>query len=353
MIKKKYNGVKIESIPDLHENMYKVPDVVEFEKLKKYLKGESIDKREEFYIYPMIVVDSKTDRHNERFSIKALEDIVEKLPGTVVLSDHDWDNVSKSVGRVYEAKLYKSNDSHVVVGYCYTTLAEVKSRIGDGTLKSVSIGFEGVSKQDNEGVGVYEEVTDVYEVSFVNVPAQKGAGLIKTANKKERGENMEIKKLQEENKKLKQKVEELETKAKTEKVEQIIAEVKAGKTFHNEKAEGIADVLIEEVIVAVEDIISTDTGEVVGKIKEVLDSEDYTFLYTLIEEEVEEIVEELEDVIEDIVEDVEEIEEENIKEKGLFTIANNNYKKKSAKNETVRGLQLTKKELVDMGYGEF
>ena len=169
-------------------------------------------KPEDVFVFRCIMCDDRVDRDNERIIPAALEKLSKMFVGKPLLSDHRWE-AGRMIGRIYAAEVVK-NQSGVseLVGRIYIPRegnADLISRISGGLLKEVSVGFasrppvcsccgsifdyDGMCKSghvkgerdSSTGSLIHAEIRDpldAYELSFVAVPAQTGAGTIKAAS---------------------------------------------------------------------------------------------------------------------------------------------------------------------------
>ncbi|MCL2107286.1 MAG: hypothetical protein FWH26_09580 [Oscillospiraceae bacterium] len=170
---------------------------------------------EEVYVFQTVLCDNEVDRDGERFSVKALEALAKLFAGKTGLFDHSMKS-GDQVMRVYDTSLRSHADRRTSAGEPYAQLmakvyllrgeatAELIRQIDAGIKKEVSVscavkvkrcsvcgksfgrqGCAHVKGRSYEGFPchvVLEEPTDAYEFSFVAVPAQPGAGVVKQFN---------------------------------------------------------------------------------------------------------------------------------------------------------------------------
>lgn len=160
-------------------------------------------KAEDVYTFKMVCCDNQIDRDFEKFSDRALEQMAELYIGKAVILDH-CPSAENQTARIYKTKVQSGdNGLKQLVAWAYMPITDKnKSTIEDiesGIKKEVSVGCavsktvcsicgremgscRHVKSKQYDGQMCYfvlDDVTDAYEVSFVAVPAQKGAGVIK------------------------------------------------------------------------------------------------------------------------------------------------------------------------------
>ncbi len=165
---------------------------------------------DEVYAFSVVLCDNDIDRDGERFSDKALEQLSELFVGVTGITDHRPTSDNQNA-RIFACKV--ESDEHKVCkdGRAYKKLVarayvpkskgneEFILALDSGIKKEVSVGCAvkkricSICGKDNSqcthirgktygGSVCYaelDEVTDAYEWSFVAVPAQKSAGVVK------------------------------------------------------------------------------------------------------------------------------------------------------------------------------
>lgn len=174
---------------------------------------------DEVFCFSLILCDNEVDRDVERFTNESLELMAELFLGKTMLFDHRWSAESQKA-RLYRVFTEKTKDKNslgenlvLLRGSAYMLREgneEIIKAIEGGILKEVSVGCQmekcacsicgeslhyqwqtgkSVCKNDHikgdtyDGklcVGDLTDPNDAYEVSFVAVPAQKGAGVTKS-----------------------------------------------------------------------------------------------------------------------------------------------------------------------------
>lgn len=169
---------------------------------------------EEVYLFSVRLCDNEVDRDGERFSDQALEALAGKFVGKSGVFDHQW-SARGQAARIYRAEVVeepgtvtKAGDGYrYLKGWAYMLRTEgnrdLIAEIEGGIKKEVSVGCavercacsicgEDMHHRDKcrhvkgrryGGKLCWAElsgVTDAYEWSFVAVPAQPKAGVMKT-----------------------------------------------------------------------------------------------------------------------------------------------------------------------------
>lgn len=169
-------------------------------------------KQDEVYIFSVLLCDNEVDRDFERFSEKTLGELSELFVGATGICDHEW-RFKNQVARIYRTELVTDPDRKNSLGQSYVYLkgmaymlrtennAELIREIEGGIKKETSIGcsvaksvcsicgeemgspacshVKGAVYGGSRCYAILEGAVDAYEWSFVAVPAQKKAGVIK------------------------------------------------------------------------------------------------------------------------------------------------------------------------------
>ena len=167
---------------------------------------------EELYLFSVRLCDNEVDRDGERFSTRTLEELAPMFVGKCGIFDHQW-TAKGQTARIYKCELVRENarltqagDGYCwLKGYAYMLRSESNkdliAEIDAGIKKEVSVGCsvarkvcsvcgEEVSRipcehhkgERYDGQLCYvslEGAVDAYEFSFVAVPAQPAAGVVK------------------------------------------------------------------------------------------------------------------------------------------------------------------------------
>ena len=189
--------------------MDKVSESLTSEKLGKISKFARRElSADEIYVFPVVLCDNEIDRDGERFSISALKKLSELFIGKTGIFDHNPKSLNQTA-RIFDTEVVSDSSKKTAAGEAYTYLraeaymvrtdknADLIREIDAGIKKEVSVGCT-VGKRLCSVCGkdvclhkkgrvyngkmchtVLEDPTDAYEWSFVAVPAQKNAGVVK------------------------------------------------------------------------------------------------------------------------------------------------------------------------------
>lgn len=190
------------------------PDKNELELINGYARKPLGD--EEVYVFSVVLCDNEIDRDYERFTVEALEKLSELFVGKTGIFDHN-PTASNQSARVISCKVESvagkknslGDDYFRLVARAYMPVSDsnkqLRESIDSGITREVSVGcavektlcsicgedinshkcphVKGESYNAQLCYGELTNPTDAYEFSFVAVPAQKGAGVIKTFRK--------------------------------------------------------------------------------------------------------------------------------------------------------------------------
>lgn len=168
---------------------------------------------DDVYIFSLILCDNEIDRDFERFSVNALEKLAGLFVGKTGIFDHSMKG-SDQTARIFHCELQQDDSKITKAGEPYVCLkakayipkteknADLITEIDAGIKKEVSVGccvsniycsicksdmkkgecrhIKGKSYSGQICHGVLDNPTDAYEWSFVAVPAQKRAGVVKS-----------------------------------------------------------------------------------------------------------------------------------------------------------------------------
>lgn len=178
-------------------------------KINRYTRSELSS--DDVYAFSIVLCDNEVDRDYERFSIDALYQLAKLFVGKPGIQDH-VPSTNNQVARTYDAWVEQDTSQHTSTGEIYHKLiakayiprsetAEAMIQdIDAGIKKEVSVGcalasstcsicgkehFECEHRRGQIYDGklahfILSDPTDAYEWSFVAVPAQRAAGVIKS-----------------------------------------------------------------------------------------------------------------------------------------------------------------------------
>ncbi len=165
---------------------------------------------EQVYVFSLRLCDNEVDRDFERFDQEALERLGDLLVGKSGIFDHQW-SAKEQTARIFRTEVVRENavQTEAGDGYCWLKgwayllrsekNAELMAEIEGGIKKEVSVGCSAgrsvcsicggengtcahVPGQTYDGALCFRELKDIadaYEWSFVAVPAQRRAGVLK------------------------------------------------------------------------------------------------------------------------------------------------------------------------------
>lgn len=177
-------------------------------KLNEFTRREH--RAEEVYLFTVILCDNEIDRDFERFTLPALEQLQKLFIGKTGIFDHDPKG-SGQTARIFDAFLETDPSRKTAADEPYTCLKahaymvrtasneDLIKEIDGGIKKEVSIACSAAGKRcslcgaDHAACShqpgktyqgklchlLLEDIQDAYEWSFVAIPAQRGAGVVK------------------------------------------------------------------------------------------------------------------------------------------------------------------------------
>ena len=183
----------------------------ELELINKYTRSQLGE--DDVYAFSVVLCDNEIDRDYERFSDAALEKLSELYVGVTGIADHDPKSSNQSA-RIFSCRVESPEERKCSDGRPYKRLfarayipcneksGGLISELESGIKKEVSVGCavkrricsicgkeisgcEHIKGRKYGGRLCYaalEEPTDAYEWSFVAVPAQRMAGVVKSHN---------------------------------------------------------------------------------------------------------------------------------------------------------------------------
>lgn len=170
-------------------------------------------KAEDVFVFKLILCDNEIDRDVEKFTIPALHKLAELFKGKTGIFDHNM-RAHDQTARIFTTEVITDETRQTADGEAYTYIQgkaymvrteknkDIIAEIEAGIKKETSVGCsistitcsicgKNIKKEgcEHRKGGNYDgivcchllsEPTDAYEWSFVAVPAQRGAGVIKS-----------------------------------------------------------------------------------------------------------------------------------------------------------------------------
>ena len=157
---------------------------------------------EQVYVFSVRLCDDQLDRDGERFDTAALPELARLFLGKTGVVDHRWSS-DWQVARIFATEVVQEGDCHYVKAWAYIrrggAAEEIIADIEAGIKKEVSVGCsmgrsvcsicgsdygscghkKGESYDGQLCFAILKEPMDAYEFSFVAVPAQPEAGVLK------------------------------------------------------------------------------------------------------------------------------------------------------------------------------
>lgn len=160
---------------------------------------------DEVFAFRFVACDTKPDRDFEQFTPEALGKLAQLFVGRTMIKDHEW-SAAAQTARIYASSVEPAGNEEKLVLRAYMVRNEQTEptiqAIEAGILREVSVGcacgsatcnicgndkakaycdhMPGMKYGNKTCVVALGNVVDAYEVSFVAVPAQKGAGTVKS-----------------------------------------------------------------------------------------------------------------------------------------------------------------------------
>ena len=176
------------------------PTAVQLEQInalaKTRLNGEQV------YVFSVRLCDDAVDRDGERFDTGALPALAKLFVGKTGIVDHKW-SADKQIARIFETQVVREQGISYIKAWAYIRRGggndEIIADIEAGIKKEVSVGcamaravcsicgseygtcghVKGEVYEGQTCAVILQEPVDAYEISFVAVPAQREAGVIK------------------------------------------------------------------------------------------------------------------------------------------------------------------------------
>jgi len=177
-----------------------MPTAVQLEAINAQAKAQL--KAEQVYVFSLRLCDDQVDRDQERFDTAALPALAKLFIGKTGIVDHKW-SAENQVARIFETQVVKEKGISYIKAWAYIRRGgsndEIIADIEAGIKKEVSVGCamgiavcsvcgseygtcghcKGESYDGQVCCAILKEPMDAYEFSFVAVPAQREAGVMK------------------------------------------------------------------------------------------------------------------------------------------------------------------------------
>ena len=176
------------------------PTAVQLETINAQAKSEM--KAEQVYVFSVRLCDDQVDRDGERFDTEALPELAKMFLGKTGIVDHRWSSENQ-VARIFATEVVREDRVSFIKAWAYirrgSNTDEIIADIEAGIKKEVSVGCsmgravcsicgsdygacghqKGESYDGQVCCAILKEPMDAYEFSFVAVPAQREAGVLK------------------------------------------------------------------------------------------------------------------------------------------------------------------------------
>ena len=192
------------------------PTAVQLEAINALAKSEL--NPEQVYVFSLRLCDDQVDRDGERFDTGVLPHLAKLFIGKTGIVDHKW-NAGNQIARIFQTEVVKEERVSYIKAWAYIRRGgaadEIIADIEAGIKKEVSVGCamgravcsvcgsdygtcghqKGEHYDGQVCCAVLKEPMDAYEFSFVAVPAQREAGVLKGFG----GKTVSLKELADEN----------------------------------------------------------------------------------------------------------------------------------------------------------
>ncbi len=177
-----------------------VPTAAQLESINAMARGKLA--QEQVYVFSVRLCDDQIDRDMERFDKAALPALAKLFIGKTGIVDHCWSSENQ-VARIFQTEVVRENGVSYIKAWAYIRRGEhtneIIADIEAGIKKEISVGcamgrsicsvcgsdygtcghHKGEYYDGQQCVAILQEPMDAYEFSFVAVPAQREAGVIK------------------------------------------------------------------------------------------------------------------------------------------------------------------------------
>ena len=177
-----------------------IPTAVQLDAINAQAKAQLTE--EQVYVFSVKLCDDQVDRDGERFDTGALAELARLFIGKTGIMDHRW-SADKQIARIFETQVIQEEGISYIKAWAYIRRGgdndEIIADIEAGIKKEVSVGCamgravcsicssdygtcghqKGQSYDGQVCCAILKEPMDAYEFSFVAVPAQRSAGVMK------------------------------------------------------------------------------------------------------------------------------------------------------------------------------
>ena len=177
-----------------------IPTAVQLDAINAQAKAQLTE--EQVYVFSVKLCDDQVDRDGERFDTAALPELARLFIGKTGIVDHRW-SADKQIARIFETQVIQEEGISYIKAWAYIRRGgdndEIIADIEAGIKKEVSVGCamgravcsicgsdygtcghqKGQSYDGQVCCAILKEPMDAYEFSFVAVPAQRSAGVMK------------------------------------------------------------------------------------------------------------------------------------------------------------------------------
>ena len=184
-----------------------MPTAAQLDAINAMAKGKMT--AEQVYVFSLWLCDDQIDRDMERFDTTALPTLAKLFVGKTGIVDHCWSS-DNQVARIFETQVVREDRVSYIKAWAYIRRGErADEMIADieaGIKKEISVGcamgrsvcsicgseYGSCGHQKGEYYdghlccAILKEPMDAYEFSFVAVPAQREAGVLKGMGRKSR-----------------------------------------------------------------------------------------------------------------------------------------------------------------------
>lgn len=181
------------------------PTAIQLESINAMAKSEL--KAEQVYVFSLRLCDDQVDRDGERFDTTALPTLAKLFVGKTGIVDHKWSS-EYQIARIFATEVVREEGTSYIKAWAYIrrggSADEVIADIEAGIKKEVSVGcamgravcsicgsdygicgHQKGERYDGQVCStILKEPMDAYEFSFVAVPAQREAGVLKGYGRK-------------------------------------------------------------------------------------------------------------------------------------------------------------------------